>query len=124
MCRIDNWINKGSGWIVETIKSQYINISTYRPLIGSSYVKLPTELGSPTKGLINIKKTTKSVFSGVMLGLLTPKKYIQKELRKMIKNWLMILIMMELNFLCQKKFLVKLKRKTIFVSMFFVMKIN
>ena len=122
--RTDNWINEGSGWIVETIKSQYINISTYRPLIGSSYVKLPTELGSPKKGLINIKKTTKSVFSGVMLGLLTPKKYIQKELRKMIKNWLMILIMMELNFLCQKKFLVKLKRKTIFVSMFFVMKIN
>ena len=42
--RIDNWINEGSGWIVETIKSQYINILTYRPLIGSSYVKLPIEL--------------------------------------------------------------------------------
>ena len=39
--RIDNWINKSSGWVVETIKSQYINISTYRPLIGSSYIKLP-----------------------------------------------------------------------------------
>ena len=30
--RIDNWINKGSGWIVELIESQHINISTYRPL--------------------------------------------------------------------------------------------
>ena len=30
--RIDNWINEGSGWIVELIESQYINISTYRPL--------------------------------------------------------------------------------------------
>ena len=29
-CKIDNWINEGSGWIVETIESQYINISTYR----------------------------------------------------------------------------------------------
>ena len=47
--RIDNWINEGSGWIVETIKSQYINISTYRPLSGSSYVKLPTELRSQKK---------------------------------------------------------------------------
>ena len=28
LCRIDNWINKGSGWIVELIESQYINIST------------------------------------------------------------------------------------------------
>ena len=27
--RIDNWINEGSGWIVESIKSQYINITTY-----------------------------------------------------------------------------------------------
>ena len=30
--RIDNWINEVSGWIVELIESQYINISTYRPL--------------------------------------------------------------------------------------------
>ena len=45
--RIDNWINEGFGWMVETIKFQYINISTYRPLIGSSYLKLPTELRSP-----------------------------------------------------------------------------
>ena len=41
--RIDNWNNEGSGWIVELIESQYINISTYRPLSGSSYVKLPAE---------------------------------------------------------------------------------
>ena len=27
-----NWINEGSGWITELIVSQYINISTYRPL--------------------------------------------------------------------------------------------
>ena len=53
--RIDNWINDRSGWIVELIESQYINISNYRPLSGRSYKKLPTELGSPKKRLINIK---------------------------------------------------------------------
>ena len=26
--RIDNWINQGSGWIVELIESPYINVST------------------------------------------------------------------------------------------------
>ena len=41
---IDVWINKGSGWNVESIESQYINISTYRPLSGSSYMDLPVEL--------------------------------------------------------------------------------
>ena len=47
--RIYNWINEGSGWIVEPIKSQYINISTYRPLSESSYIKLPVELKRPKK---------------------------------------------------------------------------
>ena len=45
--RIDNWINEGSGWIVESIESQYINISTYRPLSESSYMTLPVDLRSP-----------------------------------------------------------------------------
>ena len=50
LCRItDNWINEGSGWIVELIELQYINISTYRPLSGSSYVGLPVELRSSKK---------------------------------------------------------------------------
>ena len=26
----DVWINEGSGWNVESVESQYINISTYR----------------------------------------------------------------------------------------------
>ena len=46
---IDVWINNGSGWNVESIESQYINISTYRPLSGSFYIKLPVELKSPKK---------------------------------------------------------------------------
>ena len=40
---IDVWINNGSGWIIELIESQYINISTYRPLSGSFYMELPVE---------------------------------------------------------------------------------
>ena len=52
---IDAWINKESAWIVESMKSQYINISTYRPLSGSSHINLPVELKSPKKGLINTK---------------------------------------------------------------------
>ena len=47
--RIDKWINRGSGWIVELIESQYINISTYRPLSESSYIKLSVELKSLKK---------------------------------------------------------------------------
>ena len=53
---IDVWINNGSGWNVESIESQYINISTYRPLAGSSSMDFPAELKCSRKGLINIKK--------------------------------------------------------------------
>ena len=54
--RVDAWINRGSGWIIESIESQNINISTYRPLTGSSYIDLPIKLKHPRKELINIKK--------------------------------------------------------------------
>ena len=46
---IDVWINEEFGWIVESIESQYISISTYRTLSGSSYISLPVELKSQKK---------------------------------------------------------------------------
>ena len=138
---IDNWINEGSGWIIELIESQYINISTYRPLSGSSYMDLPVELRSPRKGLINIKNKDQKCFYGVMLGILILQRNIQKELQKKIKillsilliqiklhkkikSLLVILIMMKLSFPCKKKILAKLKKRTIFASMCFVTKMD
>ena len=135
---IDAWINERSGWIVQSIESQYINISTYRPLSGSSYIDLPVKLRSPKKGLINIKNKIKNVFYGVMLGIVILQKNIKKELRKKVKNLLsilliqkklhkkiksllVILIMMELSFPCKKKILARLKVRTIFALMCLVM---
>ena len=62
MYRIDNWIKEGTGWIVELIESQYITISTFRPLSRSSYVKLPAELRSSKERLINIKNNDQKCF--------------------------------------------------------------
>ena len=90
MYRIDNWVNEGSGWIIKLIESKYINLSTYRPLFGSSYKKLPVELKSPKRGLINIKNNDQKCFYGVMLGILIQPKYIPKELHGKIKNLLII----------------------------------
>ena len=42
--RVVAWINRESGWIIESTESQYINISTYKPLIESSYIDLLKEL--------------------------------------------------------------------------------
>ena len=69
LCRIDNWINEGSGWIVESIDGDYVNISAYIPLVGSTYIELPDELKNPMKGLINIKNNDNKCFCGVMLDI-------------------------------------------------------
>ena len=57
--RIDNWINEGSGWIIESIEAQYVNISTYSPLIGSTYIELPNGLKN---SMINIKNNNSKYF--------------------------------------------------------------
>ena len=77
-----------------------VNILIYRPLSGSSNVKLPAELRSSKKGLINIKN----------------------KAQKMMTNLLMILIIMTLGFLCEKKILARLKKRTVFASICINMK--
>ena len=60
--RIDNWINERSGWIVESIDGEYVNISAYSPLVGSTYIELPDELKNPMKGLSNIENNDSKYF--------------------------------------------------------------
>ena len=79
---IDVWINKGSGWNVESIESQYINISTYRLLSGSSYISLPVELRSPRKGLISIKNKDQKCFLWCHVRHIDPSKKHPKRIRK------------------------------------------
>ena len=54
---IDNWINQGSGWIVESIEGFYLNVSSclYSPLIRSTYIELSDELQNSRKGFISIQ---------------------------------------------------------------------
>ena len=40
--------------IIESVEGFYLNISAYNPLIGSTYLELPSELQHPMKELINI----------------------------------------------------------------------
>ena len=86
MYEIADWIYKGSGWIVELIKSQYINISTYRPLSGSSYMNLPVELKSPRKGLINIKNKDQKCFLWCHVRHINPSKEHPERIKKTDKK--------------------------------------
>ena len=84
--RIDAWINKGSGWIIESIESQYINVSTHRPLVGISYIDLPIELKHPRKGLINIKNNDQKCFSWCHVRHMNPLKEHPERILKIDKE--------------------------------------
>ena len=77
--RIDNWINERSGWIIESISSEYVNISMYSPLIGNTFVKLPNELKNSKKGLINIKNNDNKCFRWCNVRHLNSLKNTLKE---------------------------------------------
>ena len=59
---IDEWVSEGSGWVIDRIDGHYINVTLYKPLNGSNYMQLPTELRNPKKGLINIKSKDDECF--------------------------------------------------------------
>ena len=83
---IDVWINNGSGWNVESIESQYINFSTYRPLSGSFYMDLPVELKSPKKGLVNNKNKDQKYFLWCHVKHINPLKENPEKLLKTDKK--------------------------------------
>ena len=60
--RLENWITHESGWNVDSILNQYLNISSCKPLTGSTYCKLPKELCHPMKGLIIIQNNNNKCF--------------------------------------------------------------
>ena len=42
--RIDNWVNEGSGWIIESMDGEFFEVSNYSPLTGNSYIELTVKL--------------------------------------------------------------------------------
>ena len=70
--RIDNWISEGSGWVIESIDVEYVNISVYSSLSASSCVKLLDTLRNSKKGLINIKNDDNKCFLWCHVRYLNP----------------------------------------------------
>ena len=79
---IDQWVSEGLGWVIDRIDSHYINVTTYTPLHGSSYIELPTELRNPKKGLINIKNKDDECFRWCHLRHLNPQEKDPQRIKK------------------------------------------
>ena len=106
--RLDNWISHGSGWIVEEIHNQYLNVSSYLPLSGSTYIKLSVELQNPKKGLINIQNIDNMCFLWCHVRHLNLVGKKLQRIRK-IESLLKTLIVKGLISLFRGKIMVKLK---------------
>ena len=79
---IDKWVSEGSGWVIDRINSHYINVTTYTPLHGSSYIELPTELKNPKKGLINITNKDDECFRWCHIRHLNPQEKNPPRIKK------------------------------------------
>ena len=84
--RVGNWNNERFGWIVEKIFSQYINVSTFRPLWGSHYIILPAKLKNPKKGQINIKNNDEKCYLYCHIRDLNPLQIHPERITKQDKE--------------------------------------
>jgi len=62
---------KGSNWVFESIIARTIHIDDYRPMGGSSYIKLPKIL-KDKKAIINPKNKNVKCFMWAILAVLYP----------------------------------------------------
>ena len=109
--RIDNWINERSGWIVESIDGEYVNISAYSPLVGNTYIELPDELKNPMKGLINIKNSDNKCFLWCHIRHLNLVKTHPERITKKDKELVSKLNYEEINFPVSKKDYCKIEKQ-------------
>ena len=69
---INNWISNGSGWVIESLDAEYVNIFVFSLLSRISYIELLCRLRISTKGLINIKNSDMKCFLWCHIRHLNP----------------------------------------------------
>ena len=82
MKKIDVFTSEGSGWTIKSVDKHFINIAVYKPLEGSSYIKLPKELSNSSKGLINIKNDDNQCFRWCHIRHINPQEKNPQRIKK------------------------------------------
>ena len=85
--KIEQWISKGSAWIIKSVDGHFINVVRYRPLRGSSYIPLPKELQHPAKGIINIKNNDDECFRWCHIRYLLPQNKNPQRIKECDKKY-------------------------------------
>ena len=85
---IAQWVSEGSGWTIESVDSHYRNIVQYKPMNGSSYIKLPIELRNSVKGLINMKNEDNECFRWCHIRCLNPQDKNPQRIKNSDKQYI------------------------------------
>ena len=115
---IDQWVSEGSGWVIDRIDIHYINVTTYTPLHGSSYIELPTELRNPKKGLINIKNKDDECFRWCHIRHSNPQTEHPERIKKEDKKMINELNYDGINFPVSQKHYNKVEKQNIRINVF------
>ena len=124
MGTIEVWISEGSGWTIDRVDNNYINVVNYKPLNGSSYIELPTELKNSAKGLIKIINKGDECFRWWHIRHLNPQKKDPQRIKKDDKQYIGGLDYTNVVFPVSQNSITKLRNKTALESMYLVMKNN
>ena len=111
--RIGNWINEGSGWVIESTEAEYVNISIYSLFLlsGSSYIEFPHKLKNSMKGLIDIKNNDNKCFLWCHIRHLNPLKRYPERITKKDKNMVNDLDYGDIKFPVSKRDYSKIEQK-------------
>ena len=86
--QISQWISEGSGWTVQSVDNHYLNIVIYKPMKGSSYIQLPSELRNSAKGLINMKNEDNECFRWCHIRHLNQQEKYPQRIKKVDKPYI------------------------------------
>ena len=116
---ISQWISEGSGWTIQSVDSHYLNIVKYKPMNGSSYIQLPSELRNSAKGLINMKNEDNECFRWCHIRHLNPQEKYPQRIKKTDKQYVEKLDYLNIDFPVSVKHYNKIeKQNSINISVF------
>ena len=117
--KISQWISEGSGWTVQSVDNHYLNIVIYKPMKGSSYIQLPSELRNSAKGLINMKNEDNEWFRWCHIRHLNPQEKYPQRIKKVDKPYIEKLDYSNIDFPVSVKHYNKIeKQNSINISVF------
>ena len=110
---------EGSGRIIEYVDAEFVNVSIFSLLPGSTYIELPRRLRNSMKVLINIKINNNKFFLWCHLIHLNPLKMYPERIKKADANMVNNLDYEGIEFSISKKDFGKTQKKNnIGISLF------